>query len=350
MSQAAAADPVDLADPRWYPADVDVQRGIVGMLRIDEQVVDQSTFMDNRLAADFSGIRPLQLAELAMRLPSAPAPAWLLHTSFCGSSLLSAALLSPPRLMVYREPLILRRLADAKHAGLPIEPWIPPVVRLLARPWSAGGGVVVKPTHAALGLAPALLASSDSRAVVVTSSLLDFLVSNIKKTRETQSRIPELCERAFGALVKRPEFAPPAFEPPSLLAAAGLQWTLQRILLQEIVDACPGRLRIVDVDDVTDRLHDVVEAGMAWWGLPVPPEALSRRIDEVSGMHAKAPGVAYNGERRRAEAALLAAEFATDLARAQRWLERWVLPEVDSRVLDLATGPQALLRRLAEAP
>ncbi|MEV8693177.1 hypothetical protein AB0014_25765, partial [Klebsiella pneumoniae] len=95
---------------------------------------------------------------------------------------------------------ILRRLADARAAGWEIDGLVDVSVRLLARPWSADGSVIVKPTHAALNIAVDLMeAAPQSRGVLLSSDLEDFVVSNIKKTPETQAKIPQLAERALRA-------------------------------------------------------------------------------------------------------------------------------------------------------
>jgi hypothetical protein len=343
-SDEADVAAIDLADPRWYPADLDVHGGVYGMLRIERGVIERSTFMDSRLEADFAAARPLPLAAAA-NLPAA-APAWLLHTSFCCSTLLARALQASADVTVLREPLALRRLADARQRQLPIDAWLAPTVRLLARPWSPHGTVVLKPTHAALNIAGELLdAAPEARAVVLTSSLEDFLVSNLKKTPETQARIPELVERALQACSLRHRLPPAAFNPPTLIAAAGLQWAAQRELLLDIADADRhDRMRVLDAGIVLADLPEAVRLCFAWWRIAVDPDAMRTRAAAVAGQHAKAETHSYDAARRGQEAAGLARRFAAELHQARAWLDAVVLPAVRAEALTLERGALALHR------
>ena len=106
-----------------------------------------------------------------------------------------------PYTAVLREPLVLRRLSDCADAGHDIRPWVKPLVALLSRPWRPHGHVVVKPTHAALNIAAGMMAATPaSRAIILTSTLEDFLVSHLKKTRETLAKAPLLDEIGFKAV------------------------------------------------------------------------------------------------------------------------------------------------------
>jgi len=332
-----------LRDARWYPADLDVARGLYQLLPIDEELVDRATFLDTRLQADFSTASLLSLDAVAAAVERASQPCWLLHTSFCCSTLLMRALHLPPALVALKEPLVLRRLSDARHAKVPIDGWIDPTVALLSRPWESGSRVLVKPTHAALNITAELMAAAPaSRAVVLTSSLDDFLVSNIKKTAETQSKIPALVDRAVQASTLRYRLPRAASSPPTWLAAAGLQWAAQRELLVDIVAATGDRVRALDAKDLLADMPTTVAACLVWWGIEVDAGRLSERIGLVSGSHAKAPERAYDGEARRLEVAMLQRAFATELRATKAWLDRAVLPYLRPQALDLCTGQHAL--------
>ena len=66
----AAQDAIDLADPRWFPVDLDPVTPRFAMLRIDEGHVTGPAFMDNRLGVDFAAARPVPL----QAMPALPAP------------------------------------------------------------------------------------------------------------------------------------------------------------------------------------------------------------------------------------------------------------------------------------
>src|SRR5688572_9854321 len=200
MSTPTDSAPPSLADAHWFPVDLHVPERRFAFARLDVEALERSTFMDTRLNAQLASLEPVDADRAAALAQPAHAPAWLFHTSFCGSTLLARALHVPPYQVALKEPLVLRRLGDARHAGWDTGDLPSTTARLLARPWNDGGGVLIKATHAALNIAGDLLdASPDSRAVLLTSSLDDFLVSNLKKPADTLAKVPELAERALRA-------------------------------------------------------------------------------------------------------------------------------------------------------
>lgn len=334
---------VDWANPAWFAADLDVRGGRIAMLRIEPDVVERSTFMDTRIAADLRQSLPFGAADVPSHLDEVPPPAWLFHTSFCGSTLLSRALHDHPRTMVYREPLVLRRLADARQEGLTLGSWVNTCTELLARPWMPGGGIVVKPTHGALNIAADLMtAVPGARAVAVTSSLEDFLVSHFKKPRETLLMVPELCKRLLGVASTAPNYPEAALAPPSLLAAVGLQWALQREVLLDIALAHPDRLRIVDMHRLLESLPEVAQAFLAWTRIGHDAGTVRSRAIQIAGQHAKAPGRAFNARDREKESQMLRHAYAGELAAAMQWVETQILPHVRPGAVELASAEFAL--------
>lgn len=330
-------------DARWYPVDMDLAHGRYAMLRISEETVERSAFMDLRIDADLSQARVVSFAELGDAEPLGPPPGWLLHTSFCCSTLLARALNIAPKVVALKEPQVLRRLSDARRNGQEFDRWVVPTVGLLSRPWCPDGRVVVKPTHGALNIAAKLLdASPGSRAVVVTSSLDDFLVSHFKKTPETLTKVPELCERAASASPTAKRLPAGAFAPPSLLAAVGLQWAVQRELLLDIAREHDGRLRVVDSQQLLDDLPGVAERCVAWWGFDVDAKSVRSRARDVSGSHAKVPGRAYTAKDRLEESRVLRQAYAEEFRVARRWAEEAVLPHLRPEALNLSAGALAL--------
>jgi len=335
---ADLARPLDLADARWFPVDLHVPRREYGFLAIDQGVLEHSTFLDTRIEAPLGQAVavPVDIAVQA-EMPISPL-AWLFHTSFCCSTLLARVLHLPPYQVVLKEPLVLRRLGDARHARWPVEELTGPTVRLLARPWDPGGAVVVKPTHAALNVAADLLAATPhSRGVILTSSLDDFLVSNLKKTEETQAKVPALAERALQAGTFHARLPPGALAPPDLLAAAALQWAAQRELCVDILaGAGPQRLRFIDASALLDDVPAMAWQCAQWLRLPVPQEALSSHAVDVSRRNAKAVEAEYDALRRAADVRLIQSRCGRQIEAARRWFDRMVLPAMRTEALTVS--------------
>lgn len=332
MDVGAADQPgsssVDLADPRWFLADLHVPERWGGMLWLDEGVIDRSNFLDTRIEARLDEVVRCSIAQAAVApVPTGPI-AWLFHTSFCGSTLLARALHLAPFTVALKEPLVLRRLADARFRGRSLDGLVDPCLRLLGRPWHPGGAVLLKPTHVALNLAVDLLAATPgSRAVIVTCSLEEFLISNLKKPASSKAKIPELIERMLSATSFVRRLPPAALPPPDLLCAAGLQWAATRELVHEIVaQAGAERVRVLDMQPLLTTLPDTVAQCARWLELPVPADAVAAHARAIGARNAKAMDTPYGPERRAYEASLLVHEHGLALRQALRWLEAVVLP------------------------
>lgn len=315
-------------DPAWFPVDLDVPQRRFGFLRIDGDVLERSAFLDTRIEAPLVDVREIAVTVVQAHSRPPARLAWLFHTSFCGSTLLARALHVAPVQMTLKEPLILRRLADARAAGWPIDGLVDVSVRLLARPWSVEGAVIIKPTHAALNIALELVeAAPQSRAVLLTSHLEDFLVSNIKKKPETQAKIPQLAERALRASSLGQRLSPAAFAPPNLLAAATLQWAAQRELATDLLERVgAGRIRVVDMRDLLEDLPTTTLACSAWLQGTATPTALAARTARVASVNAKATGVPYDSHQRLRDAAFIRQRFAREIEAALDWYSRHVHP------------------------
>lgn len=328
---------IDLNDARWFPVDLHVQEHRYGFLHVDDAVLERSSFLDTRIDAKLAEAVPVaadSLGELKVGNP----PGWLFHTSFCGSTLLARMLHVPPHNVCLREPMVFRRLGDARYTGQPIEPLIPQAAALFSRPWHPGGRVIVKPTHAALNIAADLLeASPGSRAMVLTSTLDDFLVSNLKKTSESQAKIPQLAERAMKASGFHARLPQAAFHPPDLLCVTVLQWAAQRELVAELAgSAGNARLCVVDMERLLGDLLATVRGLANWFLLDIPMTVLESRWRAEAGRNAKATDTSYSASQRAQESRLVERMFAADLARARAWAGSNVLPFMRPQALDPA--------------
>jgi hypothetical protein len=321
------------ADAAWFPLDLNVPERSFSFGRIDAEALERSTFMDTRLDAAIAQVEAVPADALsAFPVPATP-PAWLLHTSFCGSTLLARALHVPARQVALKEPLLLRRLGDARHAGRDLGDLCELSARLLSRPWTDGGGVLVKATHAALNVAPDLLAATPaSRAVLLTSSLDDFLVSNLKKNADTQAKIPALAERALQAGTLHLRLPPQALQPPDLLCAAALQWAAQRDLVTSLASRFGDRVRVLDFETLLAAPVDVAVACSRWLRLPACADEVAARAGEVSRSNAKAVSVAYGADQREREAQLVLEHHADLIAHARGWAARFLQPALAAQL------------------
>lgn len=327
-SLPAAERAPELGEARWFAADLHVPERRFAVRWLDEDVIERSPFLDTRIdAPPDPGISVDAARVAAAALPAAPI-GWLFHTSFCASTLLARCLHLAPAAIALKEPLVLRRMSDARHGGWSLDGLVAPSVALLARAWHPGGAVVLKPTHVALNIAGDLLAAAPgSRALILTSSLPDFLISNLKKSPESQAKIPLLVERALRATGFAARLPEAAQRPPDLVCAAGLQWAAQQELVRDVVAAIgPARVRVLDLEPLLANLPAVAVACARWLQLPLPADPLAAHAREVGLRNAKATATPYSPERRAYEAGLVGTRHRDTLGRAHDWLHTHVLP------------------------
>jgi hypothetical protein len=128
-----------------------------------------------------------------------PKTHYIFHHAFVCSTLLARCLNQIDAFISLKEPWILRRLADIKrvHAGTITRPhWREmylTYVPLLAKEFATGDSVVIKATNVANNLIEDVVAfSPDQKILFLYSDLKSFLVSNLKKTSDTQQKMASL--------------------------------------------------------------------------------------------------------------------------------------------------------------
>jgi hypothetical protein len=323
-----------LTQAEWFPVDVDIRSREVHFVHLSEAVIESAPFLDNRLDFDRRQARVVSFESL--RGFPAARPAWLWHTSFCGSTLLARMLHVSPFNTSLREPLVLRRLSDDADSGRDISEALAIVLPLLARPWHAGSSVLIKPTHAALNIAERVMrAAEGSCGIILTSPLEDFLISHLKKTPHTLAKVPVLTERALAGSRLIDRLPAKAFDPPGTLAAITLQWAAQRELITELKASLGAqRVHIVDWNGLQDNLSSGTHECSQLLGLHIPEDALSANVLVHAGRHSKVTERQFDVHLRRTEAATLADRFSTQLRDAVLWAEDVLYPVMSRAAID----------------
>ena len=181
-----------IADPAWFPHQLDLPGRRVLMVRLPERDVRAAEFLDERVLGrqrDGFWVPAAQWLEEASKLPPR-APQAIFHIGHCGSTLLANLFEALPGVLALREPLILRTLADACEA-LPspvarmdrarFAEWFDASVRVLARPHTPGQRVVAKATSSCNALIePWLERVDEARALMLYIDLDSYLATILK--------------------------------------------------------------------------------------------------------------------------------------------------------------------------
>ena len=334
---AANVSAEDLAcNPVWHLYDVDVQRGELHFLEVTPETLRISAFLDTRIAFTRGQMHgfPIEsvMSALQQVAPRVPRTGFILHSSFCCSSLLARSLQREGRTLVLREPWVLRRLGDLKRGiikqGQKWEPQGPILLdvalHLLCKTWSSTESVIIKPTHVSNNLAAELLAlRPEAKGVVLHSGLESFLISNLKKQDETQQKMPTLA-RIFdldAGYAKR--FENFSVESIGMLQQAAVVWHAQMLAFQSLLAAPVGRrLRTLDSARLLADPRVAVQAAARFLGDPLPEAELTDILEGPTWKtHAKDPFSAYDRDAREQENRDIAAKHAEQIRYVMRWME-----------------------------
>jgi hypothetical protein len=324
-SRRAGGHVPDLEDivrePEWLPHRYQAADRSIIFLRLTKEDHRAATFLDDQYLQGKTGVRvPVDL--LLAQAGAERAVHFIFHTAFCGSTLLARAFDQPGISFGLKEPRILIDLAVEARLGRLPPSLLQLVVRLLARPFAPGEVVVVKPGNEANNLMEALLdCSPASRALLLSSSLEDFLLSVAKKGMWGRIWVRGL----FGAL-RETERRDPGFSAAELFKQTDLQiaamcWLMHRSQFQDVARGREARLRSMDSAALDVDPVGVVRQAMTLFGVDA-----SRADDEAIRsnfkQHSKELGRDFSSEQRSREKSALRQAHAQEIEMVTRWAEQ----------------------------
>jgi len=191
MSQKITAIDI-INDAQWHLCHIDITTYTARFAYLSREIINKATFLDQRFFETFPGsFIELDLRQFARYdfLQLNPHPInYIFHTAFCGSTLLTRCLNIEGTNLSLSEPEVLMQLATFKRNFPEFSrspDWLKivgVVVNLLARPFTKGEKILIKPSNSANNLIGDLLSlNKASKAIFLYSSLQAFLISNLKK-------------------------------------------------------------------------------------------------------------------------------------------------------------------------
>lgn len=310
---------------------IDMQVGQVSLLWTTAQRLRKAAFVDGRSALSRRPADLMPLQEFLQReREAAPAPRFIFHIGFCGSTLLSRLLDVAGQTLVLREPNCLADIANAK-AQLGSHPLLFQMAqaasRHLARPWRAGELVVVKPSNWVNNILPMLTSQPGVKAVVISSSRREFLEAVLRGGPE---RIAFAARAAIHLSSEGPE--------PARMVAAALKadedqsaqlarlalalHAIQLRALRAAAEQAEWRERIwLDYSHLAADPFDVVQCAAEALDLAIGPAAISANIKRWMARDAKDPEAAFSSSRNAELAAAVHARHGATIERALDWAE-----------------------------
>ena len=324
--------PPDFSDPRWFPVNYLPASDEFRMMTLDIDTIGSASFLDRRMPAG-PGEGVLVSAESAGSFRSSTPPAFLFHSAFCGSTLLARALHAPPDAVSLKEPSVLLNLSSASLAEQPgaverLNKRLAAATTLLARPWAPASRVLIKPTNQANRLLSRMLqVQPESRAILLYSTLEEFLVSCFKKLPLAESRVRWMAQHLLVGSDLAERLGIPPLHAFSLPESCVFTWYSQLERYARALESdVAGNLRTLDLQTLLREPVAAVGAAARWLQLPHALEAMDQKVAHIFGHDSKATQRLYGSTQRAAENQLVTAQYGEVIARTLQWASTSIEP------------------------
>lgn len=243
---------------------------------------------------------------------------FLFHSAFCSSTMLAHSLDRPGVSASLSEPVILNDLVGYRRRGAPpaaVERVARTALKLLARPFPAEQGMVIKPSNIVNPLiAPLLALVPSARAVLLYAPLEDFLASVAKKGLWCRIWVRELMRgylnEGFGNLGFKPEDL--FLQTDLQIAAVG--WLAQQQAFAALLQAYPGRLSSLTSTRLLVEPERTIAASFTHYGFQAEPEGMIAAVGRDSKT-----GEAFDPRRFEAQRAAVRAAHEDELQKVEEW-------------------------------
>jgi hypothetical protein len=249
---AAAVGP----DAEWLAHRYDPVQDAVHLLLVPRALHRTSVFLTKEHLPD--DLEPLVLPRRALMAAAPPAAPlhFVFHSAFCCSTLVARAFDRPGWAMGLKEPTILNDLIGWRRRGSKgpdMAGVLDDVLTLLARPFTPGEAVIVKPSNAINALAaPILTLRPDARALLLYAPLRTYLGSVAKKGIDGRLWVRVLLLGLLDDKLVDLGFAPRDYLRLTDLQAAAVGWLAQQALFARLVERFGAdRVRTLDSETLT---------------------------------------------------------------------------------------------------
>lgn len=323
-----------LFDPEYYVFDFVQENNQTRFLAVEEKNLELAPFIDIRFEplaqARFSvSTKELQALE-RMHDIKRPASAFIFHHAFVCSTLLARCLNQIDAFFGLKEPWILRRLADLKRTqnhGLSRNQWrgiFTCHLGLLAKNYRSGKTPVVKVTNVANNLVDDVLRYfPDQKVLYLYSDLESFLVSNLKKPRDTQAKMPGLATAFLsdGNFAQRfPQFSDVRHF--SFLKICALIWLVNLYNFKcSVKKFNPTNIKTLEMNSFLSDMKGSLKNLCSFFGHNASELEIETMLDpRVTQTDAKHQQIRYGKIAKQAEAEQILNQYSIEIRQALQWI------------------------------
>lgn len=313
-----------LADPEWLAHRYDAVGDAVHFRHVPRIMHAKAPFLTDEYLGGPGLITPLPFAESITGAPSGELH-FIFHSAFCASTLLARAFDAPGLAMGMSEPVILNDIVGIRRRGA--EPRavmraLDGAMRLLARPFTPGEAVIVKPSNVVNPLAEAMLRlRADSRALLLFAPLPIFLASVARKGMWCRLWARELLEAYLRAGIVDLGFTPDDYFRQTDLQVAAVGWLAQHALFSRLADTFPDRIRTLDSETLLARPSECLNALAGHYGLRADAARIEAMVNGPAFTKHSKFGSGFSARHRAEEQATALAAHGDEIAKVTQWAE-----------------------------
>ncbi len=318
--------PSVVRDPNWLAHRYDETQDAVHFVKLRREGHRAATFLtEEYIGADLPRLVIRRSDAIAALPPAAPLH-FVFHSAFCLSTLLARAADHDGRSMGLKEPVILndmtgwkRRGADPRSRAATLDT----VLNLLARPFTPGEAVVVKPSNILNALAPGIMhLRPGSNAILLYAPLETFIRSVAKKGMWCRLWVRELLVGLLQDGIVNLGFSSEDYLRQTDLQVAATGWIAQQALFASMLQRYgPSRVRSLDSATLQSRPEEVLAALSPHFRLNLEDKDVRAILaGPAFNTHSKF-GTAFSAEAREAEHRDAAAAHAEEIEKVTVWAE-----------------------------
>lgn len=313
-------DAFDPADPAWLAHRYDPADDRVMYRHLPRAMHHSRPFLTDELVGD----RPkaiLARAEAVSAARGNAAPVnFIFHSAFCASTMLVRAFDIQGVAMGLSEPVLLNDVTGihrrGERTGAELARLLDDAVTLLARRWSAGEQVVIKPSNILCGLQRPLLAlRPESRAILLHAPLRTFLISVARKGLWCRLWVRELLQGLIRDGLVEFGFAPADYFRLSDLQVAAVGWLAQHRQFAALAAQFPARVRTIDSERLLTDPDAALRAAAALFGVS---DIAALATNPALARHSKS-GIAFSSADRADEHAAALAAHRDEIDKVHAW-------------------------------
>jgi hypothetical protein len=323
----ASADLASVAgDSAWLPHRYDETQDAIHFLRLTREEHRAVTFVtDEYIGEEAQGLVLRRADVMASAGPAAPLH-FIFHSAYCCSTVLARAVDVEGAAMGLKEPMILNDMVGWRRRGADpraLSGVLDNVLSLLARPFSPGESVVVKPSNILNGIAAGMLGLRPrSNALLLYAPLPDFLRSVARKGLWGRRWVRELfIGQLLDGIVDLGLDEQHYLDLTDLqVAAAG--WLAQHALFGQLIAKFgPARLRALDSGTLMERPGEAMARLSDLFGLGLDEAAVAAIVAGPAFTSHSKSEAAFSAADRLAEQRDAAATHADEIEKVAIWAE-----------------------------